>query len=136
MLSAWPNGNGDAGLSLVEVTVALAILAFVAAVSLPRAPDLLARGQRSIARDQVELQLRDLGRRASREGHMIELAALPETGERDAIRLPAGWRLDAKPPVRYRLDGVCSGGTVTITAPGAPAMTYTLAPPFCRPVRR
>jgi general secretion pathway protein G len=137
-MSAATRVSSETGLSLVEVTVALAILALLATVSLPRAPELFERGRASLERDQVELQLRDLASRANHAGQVIELATLPGTGqgEPDVIRLPAGWRLSATPPIHYRRDGVCSGGRVTVTAPGVKTITYVLEPPFCRPVRR
>ena len=49
-----------------------------------------------------------------------------------AIELPSGWTLTVEPPIIFRYDGVCTGGTARVTLPEG-ELKYRLDPPFCHP---
>jgi hypothetical protein len=49
-----------------------------------------------------------------------------------AIELPRGWTLTVEPPIVFRYDGVCTGGTARVSFPEG-ELTYRLDPPFCHP---
>lgn len=47
------------------------------------------------------------------------------------LTLPEGWRVVVDPPILFRPDGACSGGTVVIES-GEARRSFRLEPPRCR----
>jgi hypothetical protein len=58
-------------------------------------------------------------------------AAAAEIGEPVRLTLPEGWRVVVDPPILFRPDGACSGGSVVIES-GDVRRSFRLEPPRCR----
>ena len=57
----------------------------------------------------------------------------PAAASSEPVRLvlPEGWRVVVDPPILFRPDGACSGGTVVIES-GEARRSFRLEPPRCR----
>ncbi len=127
----------EAGFTLLEIVVVLAIIALTSAFALPRLGGWLESLQSSSEQQRFEESLAGLGGEARRIGHTLVLRSTADDASKAAdaapIDLPPGWKLEAKAPIIYRYDGMCSGGTVRVVLPGGGDSSYRLAPPYCRP---
>jgi prepilin-type N-terminal cleavage/methylation domain-containing protein len=148
-----------AGFSLVELTIALAVMGLIGALALPSLVKLAERTRFSLDRQDVERQLDQLPLRAAITGHNFVLSSSPDpqaqaleaeapasaaegaapasggTPESAApepypVTLPDGWRITVETPIIYRYDGSCGGGTLHVSAPGAEA-NYLMNAPLC-----
>lgn len=137
------------GFSLLELMVALALVALLAALALPNAARIVDNLARRSEYDRILDQLASIGADAMlrRRAYVVFGANPPRPEELDAyadfepyaLRLAEGWRLHLDKPLLARPNGVCLGAKVTLrreddAADGeaaAPAVV-TLAPPFCR----
>lgn len=124
------------GYTLLELLVVLLILGLMTALTMPRLLTLYERLQVSQQRDDVLTQLNRLGFVAFSQGQAFTLTQYPppETAVNQPappLTLPPGWSLLATPPIHYRANGVCEGGTLTMHYQ---QHTYPLrlAPPFCQ----
>jgi len=63
-------------------------------------------------------------------GRSINLAL--NSAEPSPIELPSSWTLTVEPPIAFRYDGICTGGTVRLKFPAGERI-YRLQPPYCRP---
>ena len=137
--------DDQAGFTLIEMVIAMALIALLAGFALPPLARAYDRVFFALNRDSVVRQIAGLGRRALREGRPLELTSWPpddvpqpddpkqprrKPPER-LIDLPRGWRLVADAPIKYLFNGACDGGTVTVEA-GPQTMTYEVVPPLCR----
>lgn len=126
----------DAGFTLIEVVVALAIVALSLTFVLPRLTSWIDRFRFYSGQQRFEDALADLPSEARRAGHTIILrssgSVRPKPADEAVIELPLDWLLEITPPIVYRYDGLCTGGTVRLIFPAGPA-TYRLAAPYCRP---
>src|ERR1051325_297788 len=126
--------RADAGFTLIEVVIALAIVALSLSLVLPRLSGLLDRLTASARRQEFEDALSELGSTARRNGRTIVLQS--SDAEKKAkngapIDLPAGWSLAVDRPIIFRYDGMCTGGTVVLSFPGG-EQRCQLSPPYCR----
>lgn len=119
----------QAGFTLIEILIALTIIAAVGALAMPPLARMYDRVTYSLAREDVEREIAGLGERARHEGHSLDLVS-----KSSLIALPSGWALTADPPIHYRFDGLCLGGRVTLDS-GEQSLVYRLDPPFCRPMQ-
>lgn len=131
----------QAGFTLVELLVVLAILAGLGAIAGPPLARLYDRIAFSLAREDVERAIGALPEQARLAGHSLWLVGQPDPGEavpadplaaRAQVLLPRGWRLEVPRPIQFRFDGLCLGGEFTIIAESA-RYAYRLDAPFCRP---
>ena len=126
--------RADAGFTLIEIVVAIAIVGLALSFVLPRLSGLLDRLGSSMRQQRFEAQLAALGSEARRTGHtVLLLSSEPQQkpGTKPAIELPSDWSLVVEPPITFGYNGVCTGGTVHLSFPGG-ERHYRLAAPYCR----
>lgn len=114
-----------AGYSLLEVLIALGVLALASALVVP---GLLASVDAAARRNlliDIDGQLRAARATAVRESRTVSLEA-------EALRLPVGWTIESDAPIQFRPDGACTGGRVRFLRPSGRGMERTLEPPRCR----
>jgi prepilin-type N-terminal cleavage/methylation domain-containing protein len=134
------------GFTLLELLLAMALIAFVVSLALPRLEQLYLRFVFWLDQDRVEREIAGLGARAYLEGKTLRLATWPlppprpgaprppaevEVGEPVRLTLPEGWRVVVDPPILFRPDGACSGGAVAIES-GEVRRSFRLDAPRCR----
>lgn len=130
--------RNDSGFTLIEMVVALAVAGLMLGLVLPFASGWLYRLRQSARLQSVEDVLAGLPEKARRTGRTFELHSIGRDSTlSDAfpIELEAGWALTVETPIVFRYDGICTGGSLTLTFPGGET-AYRLDPPFCRPQRR
>lgn len=117
------------GFTLIEMLVVMAVLGLASSVVLPGMWRMLeaARARGDIA--DMEAAIASLPARRF-------FAATPATLDRDSFAalvapLPEGWDLAVPSPIRFATNGVCSGGELTLSAPGGLVLRYRLAPLTC-----
>ena len=115
-----------AGFTLLELLVVLALLALVTGLVAPAAVRALGAARERAAAADLDALLEGLPVRAFRAG-----AAQAYTGpalSQLLADLPAGWAVEATPPLRYTAQGVAAGGTVRLLAPGRQARVLQVLP--------
>ena len=123
------------GFTLLELLIVLLILALLTGLVMPRLSNLYDSFRFAHERDDVLAQLGGLGYAAYREGRAFDLAEYPVMTTQVApvpLEFPDGWSLRADPPVRYRANGTCGGGEVTLFHTDQ-QFQVQLMPPFCLP---
>jgi len=126
--------RADQGFTLIEVVIAVAILGLAMSFVLPRLTGWVDRLAFSMRQQQFEDALAELGGKARRTGRTILLRSTdPAANSTDqaSIELPSSWTLTVNPPIAFRYDGICTGGTVRLGFP-AGEKTYRLRAPYCR----
>lgn len=129
------------GFSLLELIIALAIMALIGALAMPSLIRIAQRTQFSLSRQDLERQLDALPQVAVSEGRNLVLTSTPTNDGLDTapvtvgkdpypVKVPAGWSITVDAPIRYRYDGTCSGGKLQVTVAGAEAK-YIMNPPLC-----
>jgi prepilin-type N-terminal cleavage/methylation domain-containing protein len=124
----------DEGFTLIELVVAIAIVGLGLTFALPRLMEWVDRLAFSARQQQFEDALAELGSRARRAGHTVVLRSTdlaPNSAEQAPIELPSNWSLTVEPPIAFRYDGICTGGTVRLRFP-AGEKSYRLLAPYCR----
>jgi prepilin-type N-terminal cleavage/methylation domain-containing protein len=133
--------NRTAGFTLLELLIVLALFALVAGVVAPRLNTVYDRVRWASERDDVLEKIAGLGFKALKEGRTFEFPSSPpkeETSVSSAaadsafIKLPEGWSVTAEFPIRYRDNGVCEGGRLTLQCEDQ-ILEVVLRPPLCRP---
>ena len=127
--------RAEGGFTLIELVVALAVVGLILTVTLPRMSGWLDRFGFVSKEQRVHDSLAGLAERARRAGRTVYLRSSGKSAkaaDSAAIELPSGWTLTVEPPIIFRYDGVCTGGTARVTFPEG-ELTYRLDPPFCHP---
>jgi len=130
-----------AGFSLLEMTVALAIMGLLGALAMPALSRIAERTGFSLDRQDLEQQLNALPQIAATQGRNLVLtssttpdgsyaAPAAAAGDPFPVKLPAGWSIAVDAPIRYRYDGTCGGGRLHVTTPEA-EFDYLMNPPLC-----
>jgi prepilin-type N-terminal cleavage/methylation domain-containing protein len=126
--------RADAGFTLIEIVVAIAIVGLALSFVLPRLSGLLDRLGSSTRQQEFEDRLAAMGSEARRTGRTVLLRSIEpqrKPGTKPAIELPIDWSLVVDPPITFSYDGICSGGTVRLSFPGGERQ-YQLVAPYCR----
>jgi prepilin-type N-terminal cleavage/methylation domain-containing protein len=127
--------RAERGFTLIELVVALAVIGLILTISLPRLSGWLDRFGFSSKEQRVHDSLAGLADTARRAGRSVYLRSSDRSAnaaDSAAIELPNGWTLTVEPPILFRYDGVCTGGTARVTVPEG-ELKYRLDPPFCHP---
>lgn len=134
---AQPGAPRARGFTLLEILVVLAIAGLLAAVVLPQLANLAASVEIANQRKDLQIAVENLGYQAYVTGKPIILegthpAKAPEAAAAPPLPVPSGWRIDVPRPLRYSVNGVCSGGTISLTSPDGVRESFTLKAPKCR----
>ena len=119
------------GFSLLELLVVLALIGLMAGIILPRFSGFFGSLERALERDEIILQINRLGFLAYRQGIDTVLQKYPDNPDKLSLSLPEGWRIETKPPIRYRQNGLCAGGELSLIYEQA-RYRYQLKAPFCQ----
>ncbi len=135
-LSAYPlRAPGGGGFTLLELLLVMAVMALMTGLVAPRLGAMYDSFHWALERDDVLRQLGGIGARAQAEGREYILGRLPDDkNPAPPLQLPAGWRLEASPPIRYWESGVCGGGRLLLLARDRELEIF-LRPPLCSPAR-
>ena len=137
-----PDGGARAarGFTLIEILVVLTIIAMLAGLVTPTFFHLVRRFEISAQREQIVIEIAQLGYRAYLSGQPVTLGLpanrdAPSGGApaKPAIALPDGWEIEARQPITYSFGGVCSGGALTLIDPDKVRHDLRLKPPRCKP---
>lgn len=118
----------QAAFTLLELLIVLVFVGAIAAVALPGLVRMQETWARRTALDDLFNQLQTLGYRVRSDGRELlidESGAVPE----QLLRLPDGWTVTARPPIRYMANGVCLGGKLQVHH-GRATHTLLLQPPL------
>lgn len=115
-------------MTLIEILVVLLIAGLVASIALPRLDRVVEVTRVRGEREQILEALSSLPYEAYVQGQEIHLA-----GQAPGIDLPEGWALEVEPPMTYRLNGLCTGGRLSLVRPDGGREIYEVAPPVCKP---
>jgi len=120
--------NWFRGFTLLEMLVVLLIVGLLSSLGLPRLQRLAESLERANQRQSLIGQIDGLPYQAYASAREIIL----DSGASSAINMPADWQIRVAQPVRYSANGVCSGGRVTVLAPGGGEEVFILKAPLCR----
>jgi prepilin-type N-terminal cleavage/methylation domain-containing protein len=127
--------RAEAGFTLIELVVALAVVGLTLAFVLPRLTGWVDRLGRSSAQQRFEDSVAGLGSQARRGGRTVYLrSSSPDAAtaaDEASIDLPRGWSVEVEPPIAFHYDGLCTGGVVRLLTP-AGEQRYQLVAPYCR----
>jgi len=132
------NSKASYGFTLVEILVVLAIVGLLAGVALPQLQNMASSVEISTQRTAIKTAIEELGYRAYVSGKPITLTnanSIPgseNTPREQPLEIPSGWRVQVLQPVIYAINGICSGGKITLIDPRRMNESFTLKPPQCR----
>lgn len=114
------------GFTLLELLVVLVLVGVVTGLVAPLAANSLAAARERAVAAELRAVLDGLPVRAFGTGvqQTYDVAAL----NRLLGDLPAGWSLQLDAPLRYSLQGVASGGELSLLAPGRAARRWRVQP--------
>lgn len=117
------------GFTLIEMLVVMAVLGLASSVVLPGMWRMLQAAQARGELVDLQAALTSLPTRRF-------FAGTPGQLDQDNFSalvapLPTGWEVSIPAPVRFAANGVCSGGTLALSAPGGLVVRYRLARLTC-----
>jgi general secretion pathway protein G len=128
-----PGSDVQAGFTLLELVVVLALVTLLGAVVLPNLIKMQQAWQFRTELQDIVGQIRGLGYRVRLQG--VEASIGPQgLVPENLLILPSGWAMSARVPVVYRNNGACLGGKVELKH-GDERRDFELTPPLCVPER-
>ncbi len=141
-----------AAFTLLELLVVLTLFSLMAGLALPRLTQIQSSFQRATDKDEILMQIADIGYRVVQRGYGGRLQPVHSLAPASAssstqsassqetpfahfelpISLPAGWTLDPKQELIYLDNGVCLGGEIRAVSE-RDTFTITLLAPYCQP---
>ncbi|MEO1015840.1 MAG: prepilin-type N-terminal cleavage/methylation domain-containing protein [Pseudomonadota bacterium] len=115
------------GFSLLEIMVALALMALTLTLVSANAVQMLGRWQESSEFRDVRNRISGLRVRAYVAQQPFNL----DPSSVGVLGLNEGWSVETDTPVRYLATGTCLGGALRITAPSGRSELIRLDPPDC-----
>lgn len=130
--SATCRPTDQAGFTLLEMLVVLAIAGMLAGITLPNLTKMADRARLSSQRQTILSGVENLGYRSYSNGKSYTLTTLDSTSDAPPFGIPEGWRLKAESPITFAVNGVCSGGVVVLSGPDQASELLLLRAPLCR----
>ena len=140
--------NHQRAFTLLELLVVLTLFSLIAGLALPRLASIQFSFQNATDKDEVLMQLADIGYKVLQRGYGGELQATktehpsfrPMPGRQEKTfrppelpyTLPSGWSLSTKKNLVYLDNGICLGGEVQAHSERE-SFTVILHPPYCQP---
>lgn len=123
------------GFTLLEVVVALAIMALATALVAPASFRMITTWQEASEVDTVLKQIAALPMNTRKKGHPLKL----DTQTRAALlgellQLPDGWKITFDTPLQIHANGACEGGQAELHT-GHQTIALRIHAPFCQPER-
>ncbi len=119
------------GFSLLELLIVLALIGLMAGLIFPRFANFYSSLERAFERDEIIVQLNRLGFLAYQQGEDLWLQQYPNNPKPLPLELPQGWQIQTNEVIRYRHNGLCAGGALTLVH-GESTWSYQLVAPFCQ----
>ncbi len=122
------------GFTLLELLIVLLVIGLVAGLVMPRLSNIYDGMVTMYEKDDVMAQLNGLHFKVFQYGQVFDLISypLPQNAPK-LLELPQGWTLKTETPIRFRSNGSCSGGHLTLLH-GEDNFILKLEPPFCRAI--
>lgn len=117
-------GTGSGGFTLLELMVVLGLVSLIGAVTFPGLLRFYESVQRSNEQQEIIAAINRLGMRAFESRRPLDLAS--------SLDLPDGWQVNTVRHIRYRANGVCTGGVVNLIHDEMQRRRITLEAPFCQ----
>ena len=133
----------NSGFTLLELLVVLLLFSLIASLALPRISTLQSSFQSAADRDEILLQLAELGYQVMQRGYGGQMLAPDSAKARRStdqqldfsslpLSLPAGWELIPQQDILYLSNGICLGGEIRALS-ASNSFTVRLHPPYCQP---
>lgn len=125
----YPRANG---FTLLELLIVLLVLGLVSGLVLPRLSNIYDGMVTMYERDDILVQLNSLHFKVFQYGQVFDLISYPlPPNSPKLLEFPQSWTLKTEAPIRFRSNGSCSGGHLTLSH-GEDNFVLKLEPPFCR----
>lgn len=122
------------GFTMLELLVVLFLFSIIAAIVTPRLFQVYESFNDRLDKDEIVLQLANIGTKVMRRGFGGRISATPPQKNTSPLpyELPQGWKLTPDRDIIWLDNGVCLGGTVHAIK-GQKKLVLILERPLCEP---
>lgn len=125
----------QSGFTLLEMMVAVAIMALAMALVAPASFRMMGAWQESSDVSRVLKRVAALPLDARQAGHALQLdQETPPERVATLLELPEGWRMEFEHPLLVHPNGACEGADATLVT-ARQSIPLRVRAPFCRPER-